>query len=413
MKMPRHVAPSGAPIRLLDLARWAGSSLPFRDAAGNLLQQIRDRFDVRHAFLISTGRAGMTLLFQALRRLARADQDEVILPSYTCFSVAASAVKAGLKVRLIDLDPKTLDYDLDELKRADFTRVLAIVATNLYGLPNDLPAIAAIARDHGVFFIDDAAQSMGASVGGRQCGTWGDAGVFSFDKGKNVSAIDGGVLVTNSDRVASALAAELQGLGAPRLAESSASVVKALIYFAMLRPWLYWIPDRIPQLGLGKTVFTTEFPLERPSRPLAALALTMIDRLEEFTSIRTRNAATLLAGLRDVSGLRAIAPVTGSVPVYLRFPLLAESEPVRNQALKTLRAAGIGATASYPLSLADVPELGASLDARSRTVGGGREIARRILTLPTHPFVASADLQRMIAAVGGNTVKDPVATLTT
>src|SRR6185436_10114869 len=121
------------------------------------------------------------------------------------------------KVRLVDLNPETLDFNLDELRRADFTRVLAIVATNLYGLPNDMPAIAAIARDRGVFLIDDAAQSMNASVGGRPCGTWGDAGIFSFDKGKNVPAIDGGIVVTNDDRVAAALTAECEPLATPGL----------------------------------------------------------------------------------------------------------------------------------------------------------------------------------------------------
>lgn len=395
----RHVAPAGAPIRLPDLAQWAGFAWPGGDVHAAMREAMCARFGVRHSFLTSTGRAGMTLLLRALRRLAPPDKDEVILPSYTCFSVAASVVKAGLKIRLVDLSTDTLDYDPEDLRRADYSRVLAIVATNLYGLPNHLPALSAVARDRGVFLIDDAAQAMGASVGGRKSGTWGDAGLFSFDKGKNVSAIDGGVLVTDSDRVASALAAEVDSLGAPSLAESGMGVAKALIYFAMLRPWLYWIPHRIPQLELGKTVFTTEFPLERPSRPLVALGLTMIDRLDEFTSVRTRNAAALLAGLSTVKGIRAIAPVPGSVPVYLRLPILADSEQLRNKTIETLRAAGIGATASYPSSLADVPALQSSLDVRSQPITGGREIARRILTLPTHSFVGPADVQRMVAQV--------------
>ncbi len=94
---------------------------------------------------------------------------------------------------------------------------------------------------------------MGATVAGRKSGTWGDAGLFSFDKGKNVSAIDGGVVVTSSSEIARHCERETATLASPSAAASGLDVVKAIAYFALLRPWLYWIPQRIPQLGLGKT----------------------------------------------------------------------------------------------------------------------------------------------------------------
>ncbi len=394
----RHVAPAGAPIRLPDLARWAGLALGGSDVVESLQQAFRDRFEVRHSFLTSTGRAGLTLLLTAFRRLASNDRDEVILPSYTCFSVAASVVKAGLRPRIVDISPDTLDYDLEELQATDFTRVLAIVATNLYGLPNDLPAITAIARRHGVFTVDDAAQAMGASVGGRPSGTWGDAGLFSLDKGKNVSAIDGGVVVTSSDDVAGALREVMAGLPSPGTRESTMGVAKALVYFMMLRPWLYWIPNRIPQLELGKTVFTTEFPLELPSRSLVALARTMVPRLDEFTQARVANAGALLDVLATVSGIQTVTPTSGAVPVYLRLPILIADADARDETLRGLNAAGIGATGSYPASLADVPELRRHLAGTTLAVGG-RRVARHIVTLPTHAFVSASDVSRAGRAI--------------
>ena len=394
----RHVAPAGAPIRLPDLARWAGLAIGGGNVNESLQQTFRDRFSVRHSFLTSTGRAGMTLLLKAFRRLAPEGRDEVILPSYTCFSVAASVVKAGLRPRLVDISPETLDYDYEDLKATDFSRVLAIIATNLYGLPNDLPAITAIARQHGVFTVDDAAQSMGASVGGRLCGTWGDAGLYSLDKGKNVSAIDGGVVVTNSDAVAGAMREVMAGLHSPGLAESSVGVAKALVYFVMLRPWLYWIPNGIPQLELGKTMFTTEFPLELPSRSLVALGLTMVDHLDKFTRARVATASALLDMLAPVGGIHTFTPTPGAVPVYLRLPILMADADTRDRALRELNAAGIGASGSYPASLADVPEL-RQLLAGSTLAVGGRRVARQIVTLPTHAFVSVADVARAGRAV--------------
>lgn len=358
------------------------------------------RFGLRRAVATSTGRAGLTLLFRAMRRLAPAHRDEVVLPAYTCYSVAASAVKAGLRVRLTDVDPDTLDYAPAALDATPFDRVLAMVATNLYGLPGNMPSLTARARAEGVFLVDDAAQALGATMDGRPSGTWGDAGLFSFDKGKNISAIDGGIVGTRSGEVADALAQEALTLPDPARAQVMREVVKAVGYWAMLRPWLYGIPARIPQLELGRTVFTTEFPIARPSPALAALARVMLARLEAFTAARVANAQRLRDGLAAVPGLRPISVPSSAVPAYLRLPMLARDERQRDRLLVRLTSAGIGATASYPASLADVPALRPALagvtpaDAR-----GGREVAARIFTLPTHPLVKPADVRRIVDVV--------------
>jgi len=392
------VAPAGAPIRAVDLARWAHTASSHPNVFEGLREALGQRFGVRHCVLTSTGRAGLTLLLRAMRRLTPADRSEVILPSYTCFSVAASVVKAGLRPRLVDVNPSTLDFAPDQLERTDFSRVLAIVATNLYGLPNDLPAISRLAKHHGVFVIDDAAQAMGASIDGRWSGTWGDAGLFSFDKGKNVSAIDGGAVVTSSDRLAAALQEETAGLPSPSMTESSIGVAKALAYFVLLRPWLYWIPHRVPQLELGKTVFTTDFPLEMPMRPLVALGLKMIDRLDDLTRARIATAAALLEGLRAIPGIRTITPAPTATPVYLRMPILVDNPDTRRRVFERLDAVGIGATGSYPTSLADIPQLAGEL-AGSPAASGGRYVAQHIVTLPTHAFVSAADITRTVTAL--------------
>src|SRR5690606_13714195 len=107
----------------------------------------------------------------------------------------ASIVRAGLRPRLCDVDPATMGMSPEALERADFSRVLAIVSANLYGLPNALPAIERITRERGVFMLDDAAQALGARIAGRAVGSFGDAGLYSFDKGKIICTIQGGAIV--------------------------------------------------------------------------------------------------------------------------------------------------------------------------------------------------------------------------
>jgi dTDP-4-amino-4,6-dideoxygalactose transaminase len=403
----RYVAPAGAPIGARNLARWAGRLLSGGGSRDALAAALAARVGVRHASLICTGRAGLSVLARAIRRLAP-QADEILVPAYTCYSVPASIARAGLRPRLVDVDPDTLDYDRAALEAADLRRVAAIVATNLYGIPNDMPALVAFARAHGLLVVDDAAQALGAVSSGRPAGTWGDAGLYSLDKGKNVSAIDGGVLVTSDDRVQDALAAELASLPEPPLPRRAEHLVKALVYATLLHPRVYWIPNAIPQLGLGRTVYTTEFAIEHQDPSLAALGTIMLRQLDAFTAARRANAERVMAAIGAPRGVTRLPVPAGSEAAWLRLPLLVQDAERRARLLAGLTAAGIGATGSYPASLADVPELQSALAATGGAFPGARSVASRIVTLPTHPYVSAADVATMARIVRGVAGADPI-----
>ncbi len=394
----RYVAPAGAPIRGQDLVRWLRCWGRLAESGEALRSAICVGLNRRHSSLVSTGRAGLTVLLSALKSVASPDRDEVILPSYTCYSVAASAVRAQLRPRIVDIDRRTLDFDLERLGNTDFRRVLAIVPTSLYGLPAQLSRTAQIARDHGVFLIDDAAQSLGASLGGRPAGGWGDAGILSFDKGKAVSAIEGGAIVTDTDSIAAAVHRQMSPLHGPSLSATIQNAAKLGAYVTCLRPELYWIPNAVPGLGLGQTHYRPDFALELESPWLAALASTMWPRLREFTSARVANAERYRSGIPDAACLSKVEPVDDAQPSYLRFPILVHEPSLRARLLHDLDRAGIGATDSYPGSIADVPEVQPYLACEpDATVG--RSVAASIMTLPTHPFVSGRDIDRVVDIV--------------
>lgn len=397
--MARHLAPAGTPIGVRDIARWSGSLLDGESPVAAVESLVRRRFGVAHATMVSTGRAAMTLLLQAMHRLRGDGRREVVLPGYTCYSVAASVMKAGLVPRVLDISPATLDYTDTAWDQVDWTQTLAVVATNLYGYPSRVSVLADEAARHGVFVIDDAAQAMGATIGGRACGTFGDAGLFSFDKGKNVAAVDGGVLVVHESSLAEAIARSTRELPAESLSQRLVHVGKVLAYAAFLRPELYGVPARMPQLGLGRTEFTTAYPMTRPDPGLAALALVMLDHLDELTAARSANAAAWHDALASHPGLSFVEPADLARPAYLRFPILIDDPARRDACVSRLVAAGIGATASYPQALPDVPEL-AGTERRDTPVSGARFVAARILTLPTHPYVTRADIDRGARVLG-------------
>jgi dTDP-4-amino-4,6-dideoxygalactose transaminase len=399
---PRYVAPAGVPFAFSDLGRWAAHAVARSGAVQTFERHLRERFDLEHVALTSSGRAGLTLVLRALRRLAKDERNEVVLPSYTCFTVAAAIVKAGLRPRIADISPATLDFDYCGLANADLTRVLAIVATNLYGLPNDMCALEKLVQRHGVFLIDDAAQAMGGRIDARWCGTFGDAGVFSFGRGKSLSSGRGGAVLTRSPRVARALRTEMATLSPATARQSGLDLLGALAAAAFLRPSLYWIPNAMPWLGLGRTVYSTDFSLATAPSSLAALGYVMADRLDDFVEARAANAAILMEAMTHTPGVRTIAPTTGAVPSYVRFPILIDDCWTRARVLAALRAAGIGGSGSYPSSIADIPALhGRVVGLTASTARCGRRVAESIVTLPTHGFVTPSDLERTIDAVAG------------
>ena len=394
----RFVPPAGTPISVADLLGSIGAALISADTLMQFKEAVRVRVGVRYCDFVSTGRAGLTLALLALKALDGGKRDEVVIPAYTCFSVPSSVIKAGLKVRLADVNPTTLDFVPSALEKLDGSRVLAVVATNLYGLPSDLPSITRLAHDRGIYVVDDAAQCLGGQVGGRPSGTWGDVGIYSFDKGKNVTSIDGGVLLTNSDQVAEAIARQVRMLPKCRMGESASHLAKLLVYAALLHPRAYWLPNSLPFLGLGTTAYRTDYPLAQYDSWMAPVGHRLFARLDAITAQRRANADRLKQLLPWGPLLDPVLPGLDAVPAYLRYPVLIDPD-YRDAVVAALKAHGIGASASYPTAIIDVPELSEQLRCEEGGTRGGQAVARRIVTLPTHGYVTARDQERMAAVV--------------
>jgi len=341
---------------------------------------------------MSSARAAMAMLFALLKQnCSDPERTEIVLPAYTCYSVPAAAEIAGLTVRICDINPDTLSYNLDELESIDFSKVLAIVSANLYGNPDDLEHLERLAQTHGVYLIDDAAQSMHAMQNDRYAGTFGDIGLYSLDKGKNITSIQGGIIVTNDDSLAKLIDNEISNLPITSLTQKLSEAVKLLIYSIFLHPRLYWIPANIPALGLGKTIYTTDYLFTRYSEHLASISLRLFKRISRITNERKHNAGTLHNILKDLPGIRIFEKTANSSSSCLRFPVIIENSEKRNQLVKQLNSEGISATISYPCSISELNEVRPFSIVHNNNSSGGRYIARHILTLPTTPNMNSRD----------------------
>ena len=389
-----YYAPAGTPVTLADIAR--GALAAPRDADVAVQAAMRRISGQPHAWTISSGRAAMTLILRAMAA-ARSDasKDEVIVPAYTCYSVPAAIERAGLRPRLCDIDPATLGMDVDALDRCDFSRVLAVVSANLYGLPNELHGIDAVCRRRGVYLLDDAAQALGSSLGDRAVGSFGAAGLYSFDKGKVISTIQGGAVVCGDAEVARQLERLTGEMPAAAAAESLGNGLKLVVYSIFLRPALYGLIHRLPFTGLGYTRYEPRYPIARLARWQAGVATRLLARLPQLQADRLRMAGAYQSTLEGIPGIDLVQPVPGSRPAFVRYPLRLRRPELRERALRALGRAGIGATASYPSSLADVPQVAARLPASGQAFPGAREVASTIMTLPTHAYCGPAVAERV------------------
>lgn len=383
----KFIAPAGTTIRVRDLARGLARGVHTTSAAGTLVELLAAASGHTRAWPMSSGRAAMTMILRAMKSISLdPGRDEVVIPAYTCYSVPAAIERAGLRPHLCDIDPATLAMCPHALSRLDFSRVLAIISSNLYGIPNPLPAYESIARSHGVMMLDDAAQALGAQIGRRPVGAFGDAGLYSFDKGKIICTIQGGAIVAGDTALAAAIDVQYERLAACPAAESALNAAKLVIYSACLHPALYALIRRLPFLGLGRTDYHTRSPETRLGSLQTGMATQLIARQEALNSVRRTNAARLVEALHDVAGL--ILPVIGddARPVYARFPVRVRDAGQRSRLVGALESAGIGATVSYPSALPDVPEVRALSRPPRANFPGARELARQIVTLPTHGY---------------------------
>ena len=162
-------------------------------------------FGLKHAVMVNSGSSANLVAVAALfykkdRPLRR--HDEVIVPAISWATTFHPLQQYGLKLRFVDVEPDTLNMDVSQLESALTPRTRMVVAVSILGNPAALDVIRAFCDRHGLYLFEDNCESMGASLGGRQCGTFGDVNTFSTFFSHHISTMEGGVVLTDDDEIA-------------------------------------------------------------------------------------------------------------------------------------------------------------------------------------------------------------------
>ena len=155
---------------------------------------------VKHAFLVSNGTAAIHCAFLSLNLKVN---DEIIVPGYGYMAAANIAKLMNIKIKFADVDRDTFCVSLDNIKKLKTKNTRVVVITHTYGNIHEVDKIKTWCSKNNIKLIEDAAEAMGSKFKKKFAGTFGDIGTFSLHATKNITTGEGGLVVTNNDKIAS------------------------------------------------------------------------------------------------------------------------------------------------------------------------------------------------------------------
>jgi perosamine synthetase len=394
-RIGRTLSPAASPIYLRDILSGTAGLFRSEKTVTKFEAELRDHYQVRHCFTVSSGKTALTVILQALKEMSPG-RDEVLIPAFTCYSVPSAIVRAGLKIRLCDLDNETFDFDYGQLSSivsACRDRLLCVVPVHLFGIPADIERLRSIVNDSAIVIIEDAAQAMGGEHKKKKLGTIGDAGFFSLGRGKALSTVEGGIILTSRKDIAENITRVMEKIPNYSAIELAGLLLYAFALRILLIPSLFWLPKALPFLRLGETIFDPHFKMRRLSPFQAGLALEWENKLKDFKRFRAENVQAFLNNLETI-GLKPAWGNQRPLPDLLRFPLSIESVRKREFILLASERMGLGIARTYPDSVDRIPDLKPGFVSNHFPVA--RENAVKLLTLPVHPHTTRKDREKII-----------------
>lgn len=330
---------------------------------------------------------GTTAIEMALRGLGVIEGDEVIVPPYTFIATASAVVTVGGIPVFADIEPDTLCLDPADVARKITPRTKAIIPVHVAGRMADMEAINSVAAGHGLVVIEDAAHAWGSQWRDRGAGTFGRCGTFSFQVSKNLTAGEGGIMVTDDEELA--------------------DLCRSFTHCGRRKGSAWYDHDY-----LGSNLRMTEFQ--------AAVLLAQLERLPEQLARREQSARLLEDGLRDVPGIRSLAPAPEMTRrSYHMFIFRVDEEALgltRARFIEALRAEGLPVSEGWyrplyrngvfanahvgPLHGIKSPLAGKGVDYRDVNCPVCEQVCRDAVWIPHAVLlVGDSEIRQVVAAV--------------
>jgi perosamine synthetase len=410
LRFPRCASLTGGTSSIFDLARLPTRLHREDRNIEDYHSFIRQLLGVRSVFSYGSGRMG---LMEILKALDIGQGDQVILPGYTCIVMPAAIMRVGAKPVYVDIDPETLNMDVEATEAAITPRTRAILAQHTFGIPCDLDELGRIAAQQSIHLIEDCAHALGAKYKGTYCGNYGSAAFFSTEQSKMLSTDRGGIVTTNDPGVAERLSSAYEKISFDDSDRTTRALRRWMILTIERHPRLVE-PARIANKRLyqkwktlkDKRQQILEYDADeyqaalegqvrdpvRLAAPLALVGAFQLRRLERDVRHRNKLALMLTRKAKDFGW--KVPRINWSIvrPSFVRFPFLVEN---RDGWLELLGRAGIqgGTWLNHPLH----PEGSnfASCGYRRGMCPNAERVARQIVNIPVHSRTGAWMIERI------------------
>jgi len=393
LKMPT----AGTPYNFAEIARATLGLFESDNVQTNFCQTLKKYFDVENLALVNSGTTALFILLELFKKIRSSEKrDEIILPAYTAPVLLLPIRAAGLKAVLVDIDPITFNMDIHKILNAVTSQTLAIMPVHMFGLPMDVAPIVESVAGQNIFIIEDAASSLGSTIGGHQTGSIAPFGFYSLNRGKNVSTLAGGIIVWQDQRyspIIKELVAELPPVG--RIAEFL-MWLNFLGLSIAINPLCYTL--LLPFIAKFKyTTLHTHFDSFAYTNMQAALGNLLWKRIDQLTQRRIENGKALMQIFAGKSNYTIPTILPNSQAAFNQFPIIVHDLNQRQRLQKKLLKVGIETTFLYEKPLHKFfPELNPfTYDNFPQAT----YLAEHLLLIPTHAQIGSAILQKINTVV--------------
>ena len=395
--MIRRLPPVATPVSIKELLICGSELLRNSDNSQRLEKQFSEALGAEYLLTVSSGRAALTIILKMLSKIS--EKREIIIPAYTCPSVAAAVVKSGLKVVLCDLEENGFGYDMNQLSSLAGDDTLAIICVHLFGCHVATDKIIEIGKEKGIYIIEDKAQAASTVYGKLSESLKGDIGFYSLGRGKNITTGGGGIIVTNRQEFADGMRLIASEDYKKNIFGSFSAFFQLIAYAIFIQPIFYFLPQSLPFLRLGETIYSTDFKISFLTPVQLQMGRLMIKKLDMLNSSRRKKALFYRDKLLNFKKILMLEETDKNI--YLRFPVFINDEITREKIYEDSYNQGLGVTKMYPVPLNKIEEL-TPYFCKPLSYPNALRVSKSILTLPTHHLVKEKDMFNIIKNIKSN-----------
>ncbi|MBI4706596.1 MAG: DegT/DnrJ/EryC1/StrS family aminotransferase [Candidatus Omnitrophica bacterium] len=350
-----------------------------------------------------SGTAAFYLILETIKKLS--PRKTVIIPAFICPLVPLAIKRAGLVVKVCDIQKDNFNFNYDELRKMceNNTDILAIVPTHLAGIPVDMDKTVEIAHKNGIYIIEDCAQSLGAEYKGKKIGTIGDFAFFSLCRGKGLTVYEGGVITTHNPEYGAKIDATIKQLVKNNFCSETLKVIELIGYWFIYRPQLFWWAYRLPQIFWnlrGEEIrafteyYTDDFPIHKISGFRKKFGSVAFFRLKDAIEQQRHYAFYYIESLKDIPGIKIITEPEETKATYPYLTLIFNESIKRSKVFDALYASGLGISQIYACAITEYKYLRNII--QNKSCPNAQSLSLRQITLSTSIFLDKNTLRTVI-----------------